>query len=584
MFKKLQGKLVTIFVLLVLAIMTVTGTFLILSVSDFYHEMFTEEMDSLFEPEFVNKLSEGLKSDSEYLNNIIGAHITVMGIDSYRNYYIVAPSGRVVGGSKEGDLPYVNTPNFITALSGKVGREVRANNAFMDYAVPVSGADGTYIIYVVDTKEELMQIISQIFEMILQALLLGVVIAFVLGFFLSKTITKPVANLTKRAKRMAEGEFESKIEVSSSDEIGTLTTAFNDMSSRLQKTMLQMSTEKNKIEEILANMTDGVMAFSVDGKIIHINPAARKMFKIHEYSIVDFDTFFEKKGADIKLGDFLYLDNINVTERDIVMENATIKASFSVFEDELDKTRGVIVVLHDVTKQQKLELSRREFVANVSHELRTPLTTIKSYSETLLEIITDSTALTFTNTILSETDRMTRLVKDLLVLSSLDHVKEAVKTNFEISELLSDVVSTMQLVAREQGHRLSLEVENELPLFYGDRDKIEQLLYNIISNSIKYTPNGGKIEVIAAKVYTDVVIKVRDNGIGIPEKDLPRIFERFYRVDKARSRQRGGTGLGLAISQGIVEAHDGSISITSKYGEGTLVKISLPVLTSHKEL
>lgn len=578
MFKRLQGKLVTIFVLLVLAIMTVTGTFLILSVSDFYHELFATEMDSLFEPAFVDKLSEGAKTDSEYLKEIISAHTTVMGIDTYRNYYVVDSNGEVILSSTEERLVHFNTPNFITALSGQIGKEVSARNQFMDYAVPVGDGNQSYVIYVYDTKEELTEIISQIFTMIIQALLIGVVISFVLGYFLGKTITMPVSKLTKQAKRMAEGEFETKIDVSSEDEIGTLTTAFNDMSTQLKQTMLLMSTEKNKIEEILKNMTDGVVAFGVDGKVIHINPTAQKMFKVADYETIEFDSFFENIGVDIKLGDLLYLENISIVERDIILDNSILKATFSAFEDELDKTRGIIVVLHDVTKQQKLELSRREFVANVSHELRTPLTTIKSYSETLSEMVEDSTAQSFTHTIISETDRMTRLVKDLLVLSSLEHSKEAVKAKFDISGLVSDVVSTMQLVASEQGHRLLLEMDKKLPAFYGDRDKIEQLLYNIISNAIKYTPNGGKIEVKALKVYNDIIIKIKDNGIGIPQKDLPRIFERFYRVDKARSRQRGGTGLGLAISQGIAEAHDGKISISSVFGEGTEVTITLPLL------
>ena len=579
MFKRLQGKLVAIFVLLVLAIMMVTGTFLILSVSNFYHELFAEEMDLMFDSKFTEKLKTD-KGDEEYLKNIVAAHTTVMGIYSYRNYFIVAEDGSVLDSSTDEIPASFGTPNFITALSGKIGREVSKQNEYMDYAVPIDSGGKTYIIYVIDTKEELMQIIQQIFAMIMQALFLGVVISVVLGYFLSKTITKPIANLTKKAKRMAEGEFENKIDdVSSEDEIGMLTTAFNDMSSQLQQTMLLMSTEKNKIEEILKNMTDGVVAFGVDGKVIHINPTAKKMFKIRSTENVEFDSFFSDIGANIKLGDLLYLEDIGITEREINFNNMIFNANFSVFEDELDKTRGVIVVLQDITKQQKLENSRREFVANVSHELRTPLTTVKSYAETLLEMEKDPTALSFTNTILSETDRMTRLVKDLLVLSSLDHFKGAVKNKFDMAELCRDVVETMQLVAKEQGHRLILTMKEKNLAFYGDRDKIEQLLYNIISNSIKYTPNGGRIEVICARVYNDIVIKVKDNGIGIPEKDLPRIFERFYRVDKARSRERGGTGLGLAISQGIVETHDGNISIDSVYKEGTVVTITLPVLT-----
>ena len=326
------------------------------------------------------------------------------------------------------------------------------------------------------------------------------------------------------------------------------------------------------------------MAFATDGNAIHINPTARKMFGLAEDETIRFDDFFMQYHADIRLGDMLYLEDNRFTERDIELPHLSIKASFVVFEDEFYNTGGVLVVLHDVTKQQKLENSRREFVANVSHELRTPLTTIKSYAETLLDMAdgTDVPA-TFINTILNETDRMTRLVKDLLVLSSLEQSDQLKKTSFDMGVLLSDVVDTLSLVAKEQGHRLTLQTESRFDMFYGDRDRLEQLLYNIISNSIKYTPNGGKITVTAGQLYGSVYIRVKDNGIGIPEKDIGRLFERFYRVDKARSREKGGTGLGLAISKSIVDAHGGTISIKSRVNVGTEVTISLPMTTADTE-
>ena len=185
---------------------------------------------------------------------------------------------------------------------------------------------------------------------------------------------------------------------------------------------------------------------------------------------------------------------------------------------------------------------------------------------------------TFTNTILNETDRMTRLVKDLLLISSLEGKMLLNNSVFSLSDMINDVVSTMTLVANEKGHRLKFETFSEIPVFYGDRDKLEQVLYNVISNSIKYTHNGGRITVRAGRVYSDFLVEVVDNGIGIPEKDLDRIFERFYRVDKARSRELGGTGLGLSISKSIIDAHGGTIKVSSKVGEGTKVTISLPVI------
>lgn len=582
MFKSLQWKLVMVFVLLVLAIMTVAGSFLVLRVSVFYHDMFASEMADTFSQSFLARLENGAAGDTEFVKNTMRATMSRLGIDSYRNYYIIsADSGTVLDGSSAGSSGlYVDSDNFITALTGNVGNSTNARKQFMDYAVPVDTPSGRQIIYIKDTKEELTKIIQHIFEIIIQAVVLGIIISIIIGYFLSRAITTPISNLTKRAKRLSEGQFDPRVEnIKADDEIGILAETFNDMSSTLKGTLSDISTEKNKIEAILQNMTDGVMAFGTDGKIIHINSTARKMLNIENVEQFRFDKLFSILGADILIGDLLYLEEKRSCEREVTKDNIALKVNFAVFDDERNKTGGVLAVLHDITKQQKLENSRREFVANVSHELRTPLTTVKSYAETLLDFVKDNkTAAAFTNTILNETDRMTRLVKDLLVLSSLENSASLNKTVFSLKAMIHDVVSTMTLVASEKGHRLQFKQSSELPEFYGDSDKLEQVLYNIISNSIKYTPNGGKILVRAGKVYHEIQIEVQDTGIGIPEKDLSRIFERFYRVDKARSRELGGTGLGLAISKSIIDSHGGQIHIDSKPGEGTSVLITLPIV------
>ena len=582
MFKSLQWKLVMVFVLLVLAIMTVAGSFLVLRVSVFYHDMFASEMADTFSQSFLTRLENGAAGDTEFVKNTMRATMSRLGIDSYRNYYIIsADSGTVLDGSSAGSSGlYVDSDNFITALTGSVGNSTNARKQFMDYAVPVDTPSGRQIIYIKDTKEELTKIIQHIFEIIIQAVVLGIIISMIIGYFLSRAITTPISNLTKRAKRLSEGQFDPRVEnIKADDEIGILAETFNDMSSTLKGTLSDISTEKNKIEAILQNMTDGVMAFGTDGKIIHINSTARKMLNIENVEQYRFDKLFSILDADILIGDLLYLEEKRSCEREVTKDNIALKVYFAVFDDERNKTGGVLAVLHDITKQQKLENSRREFVANVSHELRTPLTTVKSYAETLLDFVKDNkTAAAFTNTILNETDRMTRLVKDLLVLSSLENSASLNKTVFSLKAMIHDVVSTMTLVASEKGHRLQFKQSSELPEFYGDSDKLEQVLYNIISNSIKYTPNGGKIIVRAGKVYHEIQIEVQDTGIGIPEKDLSRIFERFYRVDKARSRELGGTGLGLAISKSIIDSHGGQIHIDSKPGQGTLVLITLPIV------
>lgn len=425
---------------------------------------------------------------------------------------------------------------------------------------------------------------SEIILVLLQIILAGTVVFGIVAFFVVRMLTVRIKELTNSAKQISEGGFDTKIESpKTKDEIGLLIEAVSDMSGKFTKTISDFSTEKSKIEAIIQNMTDGVIAFDTKGKIIHINSTAKKMLDMEKIEKYKFDRLFSELEANIKIGDLLYLDDDRVFEREIIKGELTLKASFAVYNNERKKNDGVLVMLHDVTKQQQLELSRREFVANVSHELKTPLTTVKSHAETLLDIISDNkTAETFTNTILNETDRMTRLVKDLLLISSLEGKMVLNRSMFSLKSMINDVVATMSLVADEKGHRLNFEAIAELPDFYGDRDKIEQVLYNVISNAIKYTPNGGKIDIKAGKLYGDFFVEVKDNGIGIPEKDLDRIFERFYRVDKARSRELGGTGLGLSISKSIVDAHGGTIRVESKVGEGTKVIIFLPVTKEKK--
>ena len=236
--------------------------------------------------------------------------------------------------------------------------------------------------------------------------------------------------------------------------------------------------------------------------------------------------------------------------------------------------------MHDITNREKLELSRREFVSNVSHELRTPLTTVKSYAETLLDGAIEDKELqtSFLSVIIKEADRMTRIVKDLLTLSRLDEAQTEAKEpdDINLQMLLEGVAEKMYITAKKKNQEITYKKINDVAVFKSDRDKLEQVVINIVSNAIKYTPEGGKIDIVSGKAYNDAFIKVIDNGIGIPKENLSRIFERFYRVDKARSRDTGGTGLGLAIAKQIIESLGGNISITSEFGVGTEVVITIP--------
>jgi two-component system sensor histidine kinase VicK len=326
-------------------------------------------------------------------------------------------------------------------------------------------------------------------------------------------------------------------------------------------------------------MADGVMAFDLKGIAIHTNPAAERLLGcgIRHKS---FQEFAESVGLEIKIENIVYFDESPVRELDAIINDMYVKIYFAVFTDTNRKPEGIIVVIRDVTEQQKLDRMRREFVANVSHELRTPITSIKSYTETLLDgaLADQELAVNFLNVINSESDRMTRLVKDLLQLSRLDNEQMSWKIEkVSLKDIVKNIVSRMQLEAEKKDQKLESFVIGEIPDINADKDRIEQVMVNVISNALKYTPDNGNITVYIGKLINDVYVKVADTGIGIPKESLDRVFERFYRVDKARSRDLGGTGLGLSIAKEIIEAHGGTINVTSEFGKGTEVTVRLPV-------
>lgn len=593
MFKRrLQLKIVTMFVLLALSIMIIAGTLLITQIGEFYSEKFTEEMSVVFnEGQIAGELEAAVKNDNGVvkINEIVDAFSIAgrLGINNNRNYYILdGKTGECLESSEINNFNVTKTKNIITAMTGEIGDSADFDYEVMDYAYPVKNADNEvlYVVYISDNRAEVKGVIESIFFILIQIMLWCILISFALGFFLSKTITSPIINLTKKAEKLAKGEKpDSESAKKSNDEIGILSDTFNFMSTELFNTLDQVRNEKIKMETILANLTDGVIAFDLEGKVIHINAEAKKMFSIVNPEIIEFDLFFKDIGADIHMGDIVYLNKEKVEEKIIYFNNQVLMGYFVAYkvhdESGKDKIGGVVAAVQNITKQQKLDESRREFVANVSHELRTPLTTIKSYTETLIDGMDnkDTMEYNFLGVINSEIDRMTRIVKDLLTLSKLDHGGEIKQEIFNFKTLLADVVNKLQINAKKQGHTMTFGATTNIPDYMGDKDKLERVIINIISNSIKYTPDGGKIDIYAGCVYNEIYIKIRDNGIGIPAKDLARIFERFYRVDKARTRKMGGTGLGLAIAKEIVEKHDGSIKINSEPDIGTEVIITLPL-------
>ena len=351
----------------------------------------------------------------------------------------------------------------------------------------------------------------------------------------------------------------------------------SDEKTELKDKLSEVSTKKNKIETILLHMTDGIIAFNMSGEIILINPAAKKFLSISPEDNT-FNDIFKKFEIDINMEKIIYLESWTSTEKRFQVDDRYVKVFFAPFKNEEDRPDGVIAVIQDITEHVKLDNMQKELVADVSHELKTPITSIMGYADTLLEGGYDEeTQQKFLNVIASESRRMARLVTDLLTLSRYDsNKKKTQKEAFDLGELVKKCQEKLAIEIKKKNHTVNCFVTADVPLVYADKDDIERVVLNIMTNSIKYTQDGGEIKIYVGFVYNDAYIKIFDNGIGIPEEDLSRIFERFYRVDKARTREMGGTGLGLSIAKEILDKNGGSIDIKSKVGEGTEVVIRIP--------
>ena len=592
MFRSLHMKLVLIMLLLITSLMTVVGTFMLTSITSIHIDEFYDQMNAVFggsnpaNAAYVNTLRREASQPDGYkvIENMIAARAGDLGLNSNtRNYYILdGRTGAFLAGSdgQEGFESLQTTPNLLTARASiaagadGVGAESDITASYMDVAIPINGGENAYIIYIYDNRDTVNSLNSQLFLIIVQALLVGLLISVLLSFLLSKTMIIPIERLTERAERVAAGDFGSTITVESSDEIGILTTTFNDMAAVLQDTLEEVASERNKLDTLFLHMTDGVISFANDGAVLTSNPAASQMLG-REVSFYDYDALF---GQELPLGRVMGLQRPNFASRELTVGERILELYLAPVSD--GEGGGAMAVMHDVTAQRKNEEMRKEFVANVSHELRTPLTNVRSYAETIRDTadIPQDMENNFLDIIISETDRMTRIVQDLLTLSRLDSGRAEIKmTRFSLFDAIESVCRAVELEAQRRGHTLERLYGDTLPMIMGDRNRLEQVMMNVVGNSIKYTPDGGVITVDAGVRGRNVWIEVSDTGIGIPQKDRERIFDRFYRVDKARSRESGGTGLGLSIAREIVLRHHGTIALASHDGPGTTVRIVLPI-------
>ena len=430
----------------------------------------------------------------------------------------------------------------------------------------------------VELIESIRNQVSQIKLIVIISIVMYTIISILIGYFVVKAVVSPMKRLIKSAEKIASGEnVEVNQNAQNNGEVADLENAFSIMTNELKQKLNEVNRQKKQIETILLHMTDGIIAFDMNGDIIHINPAAKQLLGISDRDN-SFDKIFKKLNIDINIEKIIYLENWTSSEQRKNVGDKYINILFAPFQDENDRPAGVIALIQDITEHVKLDNMRKEFVADVSHELKTPITSIMGYADTLLEgDYDDETRTKFLSVISTEARRMAKLVTDLLTLSRYDNKKITSEiTSFDLGDLTKKCLEKFKFEIEKKEQSVECFVTASVPPVYADKYGIERVVLNILSNAIKYTPEHGTIKVYVGFVYNDAYIKVIDNGIGIPEEDLERIFERFYRVDKARSRELGGTGLGLSIAKEILDQNKGSIDIKSEVGKGTEVVIRIP--------
>ncbi|MBI2883386.1 MAG: HAMP domain-containing protein [Candidatus Methylomirabilis oxyfera] len=429
--------------------------------------------------------------------------------------------------------------------------------------------------------------------------LLALAAAAILGSFFAHQVTRPIAEMTAVARRMAEGDFSRKMPAPSSDEIGHLGRTLNLMAGRLEDRLIELEGERAKGTAVLDSMVEGVVAVDGSNRILLINASACRLLDASSVAAAG-RPFLEV----IRNKEMLDLLDRTLTEGTFARQELRIftpvQRVLQVHASPLKgraQTAGAMLVLHDVTELRRLEMVRTEFVANVSHELRTPLTSIRGYLETLLEggLADRKHARPFLEVIHKHTERLGRLVDDLMDLSNLELGKVALhRQPTVLAEVVRNATTIYGPQAAKQEIKLRAELPHDLPHVLADRDRLVQILINLLDNGLKFTSKGGTVRVSASLTHPTpntlhpavdfVEVAVHDTGIGIPSQDLPRITERFYRVDRARSRELGGTGLGLAIVKHLVKAHGGELAIESELNKGTTVRFTLPIAPLGKNL
>lgn len=589
MFSKIFFRFSLICVSAVAAVLLIISIIIPVSDTYFYFNRMKSELYTVSESNFGDSLNNIILSQDDIdekeknISNLISDYSGQLALNENRKLYIFDKDYNYIAPKEQsGDIR--EKSKNLSNVSDEADKNLCSLfGDFIDCAAFAKGGTNSYILYIRDNRTDLRMLIYHGFKFFALGGIISLAAALLVALFLTLRIAKPILKITKRAEGFQQGELYESFDDIKSSEFSGLADAVNHMGYVMTESIQRMNADKHRVEVILEHINNGIMTFDNEQQLIQINSAARRILKIGNKSAkeITFDKFFKELGLEVRMAEFSYLEKSNTIEKEIKNGGGYIKAWFIPFKMDSERNAGVVCVFEDITDQFNVMSAMRKFVADVSHELKTPITVISSYTETVLNSYLDDKAMTanLLNIVYREAGKMTELIQNLLDISKYE--MNAVHRHdepFSIDDMLNSLVETFKLQAEKKELTLKYTRMNEIPEFIGSRGDVERAVKNIISNSIKYTSKGDKINIFAGKLHNDIYIKVEDTGWGIPENKLGHLFERFYRVeDEARSRDKGGTGLGLSIAKEIIESYGGHIKIESEYTKYTRVTITLPI-------
>ncbi len=595
MFNSLQWKIIFIYLTLILFSLQLISVYLVQSLEQYYLRNYKDNVENqagllsaFMKPGFGG--GEGWADDTAHLaREFRDLHeMEIIVLDNHAQIVGTSGSQTLIGSRLIRD-------EITRALAGNMSDIIRYDPVEEErryyLAYPVENNQSTIgVIYLRGSLKPVDDTLNEVKAIMLSGVGLALAVSFVLGVVLTRTITLPIKEVTSQAHDMAGGDFSRKIDVQTSDEIGRLGETFNYLAEQLSYTIGEMSSEKSKVEAIINNMSDGVAALNGKGHLIQINPSARRLIenlnlKIPALNHSGFGLLRSLIGSE-ETRRFIRNQKPLTAEISNHDPDCTMQVKIAPFKIDKGKLDGTLIVLHDVTRERELTRRQEEFVADVSHELRTPLATVKSYVETLLDGAAEEPEVRnrFLNVLAIETERMVSMISDLLVLSQMDSGRmDWQKAEVDLRNLALEAVDQARHKLGLKLPQIIVSINSDFHRVFVDRDKVMRVFSNLLNNAIKYTSAEGVVTISAVEQDSFIKVLIEDSGSGINEEELPRIFERFYRVEKTRCRDFGGTGLGLSIARKVVEAHGGKIWIDSFPGLGTRVWFTLPRATGKEE-